>query len=612
MSDYDEDRQEYQQYWSRQDKSKLATRSKFSTPVMATDQFQVQDIVQIENELSRIKEDDDDQETIFYDKRTNSNYIVKNKHLKSASISLTGGLSSSISKRNAIRIKPEFIILKPFYPDEYLMRCSSAALFDDVINSALERLSCFVLGTNDEIRSVLYPISIKPLKSEAEAKAELQNVKVIKEAMDIAGTIVSNHLTEQEIKDFETFINYTDHVCQLGYFIRQDYKACHIFGRSASYIEYSDKPNPSLGLPAGTPSALKPMKPMYLGNIAMDPITWNIKAIQYKDPKVTFKEYIDIGIQQMESEDIQQKDSKYLDADNILYFVRNNNNLMKEGDDFYFGHSTLQCIMSQSEENRRINKIVIPQINQGHWAGTGVWTFPNWSESMMNRFFKSIKPGGQVGIGDDRIKFQETKLSYDYQGIINLKSDLKKQMLSVFGLPSFLMNFEDVTNRATSDTVVIGFNESMIQSERSWLTGILDKQWYPKLFRMLYNNDEFLHIKMKMNIEFENISFESFYDKAVAVVALIEKKIMTVTEGRNMLKLPPLLPEEASLLGIPIPANQALTQPPQPTNLVNQFMMEKAAVNQATQQQQNGQGTSSTLPLPTPSLTPRRPPSSRN
>ena len=536
------------------------------------------------------------------------NSIVYN--LKSGSTDVTS-LPENLSKRNAIKYKPEFIVLKPFYPDEYLNRCANAALFDDVINSALERLSYFTLGTNDEIRSVLYPISIRPLKSEAEAKRELEKVKIIKAGQDQAGVLVDNHFTEQEVEKFETFINYTDHICNLGYFIRQNWKAAHVFARSACYIEYADTPNVSLGLPVDTPIALKPLKPMYLGNVAIDPISWNIKAIQYKDPKVSFKEYIDIGIQAQQAKDdeLRSRDTKYLNADNVLYFVRNNNNMMREDDDFYFGHSSLQCIMSQSEENRRMKQIVIPQINQGHWAGTGYWSFPNYSESMMKRFFNSIKPGGHVGIPDDRIKFNESKLTYDYAGIINLMSDLKKQILSVFGLPSFLMNFEDVTNRATSDTVVTGFNESTIQAERSWITSILDKQWYPKLFKIYYPDDEFLHIKLKMQVSFENISFESFYEKAVAVVALIEKKIMTVAEGRNMLKLPPLLPEDYALLGLadptaPIVQANGAVSPPSPANLVDQFTAENDLKQMKTQMNGNGSGSvdmgkSFSLPKPT-------------
>jgi len=171
---------------------------------------------------------------------------------------------------------------------------------------------------------------------------------------------------------------------------------------------------------------------------------------------------------------------------------------------------------------------------------------------------------------------------------LNLKDELKRQMLSIFGLPSFLMNFENVTNRATAETVVAGFNTSVIQSERSWISDILDEQWYPKLFRIFYPNDEFLHIKMKIQTEFENISFESLLEKAVSVVSLVEKGIMTKTEARNLLDFAPLLPEDYAELGLKPPGDVSGSDIFNPTapNLLQTLM----DTQQANQPQGSGIG----------------------
>lgn len=514
---------------------------------------------------------------------------VENKqayaNVKSASVAMSA-LPTYASTVDNLKIRPEFILFKPIYTDEYMMRLSNAELFDDVINSALDKLSYFVLGTSDEIRGILYPETVRPLRSELEAKNELKKIQVVKNGLDIAGTILNNYLSDQEIDEFEKFIHFTDKVCKLGRFLKKNYKASHVFGRAASYIEYTDSGIPSLSIPAGSPVGLKPLKPMYLGNVAVNKDNWSIKALEYRDPKVTFREYIDIGMKQSISSDTNNSiiPSRYLDADNVLYFVRNNNNMMREDDDFFFGHSSLQSIIALSEENRRLNQIIIPQINQGHWAGTGLWFFPKYTQKEMDEFFRSWKPGGHVGVGDDQIKFQETKLSYDYDGLLKLKDELKRQMLSIFGLPSFLMNFENVTNRATAETVVAGFNTSTIQSERSWIADILDEQWYPKLFRIFYPDDEFLHIKMKIQTEFENISFESLLEKAVSVVSLVEKGIMTKTEARNLLDFAPLLPEDYAELGLKPPVDTTGSDIFNPTapNILQTLLQNQQANTAAT------------------------------
>jgi len=525
--------------------------------------------------------------------------------IKSASTSLSAlpGFASSLS---SLKISPEYIVKLPIYSDQYNDRLSNAFLFDDVINTALVKLSYFTLGTSDEIRSILYPESVRPLKSELEAKNALKEIQVMKNALGIADSIVSSYLSDQEIDQFEKYILYTHKIAKLGSFLRKNHIAGHVFARSASYIEYTDNGIPELGIPPGSPIGLKPLKSQLLGSVILDKETWQLKAVEYRDPTLNFKEYVDLGVKEQLSKattssttgmtinDINSnnKQTRFFDADNVLYFVKNNYNMERDDDGYWFGHSTLQSILPLSEENRRINSIVIPQLNQALWAGTGIWFFPNWTKSQMENFFSAIKPGGHIGVGNDQIKFQQITLDYDYQGLLNLKNELKRQMMSAFSIPSFLMNFENVTNRATADKVLVGFNESTIQAERGWISDILDDQWYPKLFRAYWPHDDFMHIKMKIHIEFSNIEFESFLEKAVAGVSLVEQGIITLTELRNMLKLPPLLPEDYAALGLKPPIDlmggqqfEAVQTP----NLVAQL----GAMNQK-KQQMTGSGSSST------------------
>jgi hypothetical protein len=514
--------------------------------------------------------------------------------IKSGSTALSSlpGYASSIQ---SLKLLPQYIVKRPIYSDEYMNRLSNAALFDDVISAALDKLAYFTLGVSDEIRGILYPESVRPLKSELEAKNALKEIKIIKNALGISNSIVSSFLSDQEIDQFEKYIHYTDKIAKLGSFLKKNFKAAHVFGRSASYIEYTDTEIPDLGIKAGSPIGLKPLKSQLLGHVVLNKETWEMNAVEYRDPTLKFKEYVDLGVKQQQLEEEQAglirdtgQQIRYIDSNNILYFVKNNNNFMRDDDDFWFGHSTLQSILPLSEENRRLNSIVIPAINQGMWAGTIIWTFPGYTESQMRQFFSFIKPGGHIGVGDDRIKHDVVDMKYDLTGLLNLKNELKRQIMSAFSIPSFLMNFENVTNRATAETVLIGFNESTIQAERSWISDILDDQWYPKLFAAYWPDDEFIDIKMKINIEFSNVAFESFLEKAVAIVALMEKGLLTLTEARNILKLPPLLPEDYASLGIKPPVDLQGAQQfeiPQTPNLVSQLgqMNNKA---QAQQQQQ--------------------------
>jgi hypothetical protein len=539
--------------------------------------------------------------TNAYEVEDITEYEIERTYLKSASVPLTA-IPQFIDQNNALKIKPEYVVYQPFYTDEYNDRLSNAILFDDVIKSVMSTLSNYVIGAEDEIRSILYPEVIRPLKSELEAKGELKKLRIIKNAMEVTGEIIGQQLDDTDIDQFEKAVNYSNKISGLYSNLGQVFRATHGFGRTAFYVEYTDKPIKDLGIPVDFPLSIKPLNSMYMGNVVVDPITWNIKALEYKDPTLKFREYIDLGLKRYNQQNNTSQsigDVKYLDANNFVYFVKNNDNLMRQFYDRFFGHSTIQSILPLSEENRRMNQIVIPQINQGHWAGNLVWFFPpTYTEKAQQEFFQTMKPGGHTGVADERIKFQEVKVSYDYAGLLNLKDSLKKGILSAFHIPSFITNFEDITNRATAQTVINGFNESVIQSERSWLTKTLDEQWFARMFSAYWPDDQFIMAKMKIIMEFENVAFDSFLEKSIAVVALKEAGIMTLTECRNMLNQAPLMPSDYAELGISPPSadpNNPMVQAAPPSSMASALQQKQQ--QQAPAQQQNTSTGTKTRPV---------------
>jgi hypothetical protein len=503
--------------------------------------------------------------------------------VKSASTQITK-LAQDLDPNTAAQYKLQYTIAFKIYNDAYENRLANAFFFDDVINAAVRRLAFFVLGNADEMRATLYPNTPQKLSSEVEAKGTLQQTKMIRSGIDIGGSVLNNQLTDQEIQDIENTIHYVDYTCNLPSIIEHNFINSYIFGRSASLIDYSTDPIYELNIPANLPIAVKPLKSQYLGNVLLDPLSWEVQAVQYKDPKIEFLEeqYVDpysiapkdsqgrpvnefdpappasasnwgqgLGISQQRGgvandpslpNNGENSQYRFIDSRYVLYFVKNNNNMMRDEDDFYFGHSTLQSILSLSEENRRINRIVLPQLNQSHWSGSGLFSAPNWNIEQMSMLLSGFKPGGYSAINQVGLNFQEIKLTHDYIGLLQQQDYIKKRMLSVMGIPSFLMNFEDVTNRATAELVLSAFNESIIQSERSWICKILDDQWYPRILQAKFPKDQYAAIKMKVMLDFDNITFETFLEKAAALSVLIPTGLIKVEEARAMLKIPTLLP----------------------------------------------------------------------
>ena len=503
--------------------------------------------------------------------------------IKSGSTQITK-LAGDIDPANATSYYPQYTIAFKILSDAYENRLANCMFFDDVVNAAVNRLAFFVLGNADELRANLYPNTPKKLLSQAEAYGELQQVQMVRSGINIGGSILNNSLTLQEIQDLEKTIHYVDYTCNLPSIIEHNWKNSFIFGRSASLLEFTPDPIDSLNIPAQMPIAAKPLKSQYLGNVLIDPTSWEISAVQYKDPKIDFLHdmYVDpfstkkqvqdsrgkpvnefdpappatasnwgysssvrpgvSGTSPQEdplsSQGAENSQFRFIDSDYLLYFVRNNNNMMKDDDDFYFGHSALQSILSLSEENRRINRIVLPQLNQSHWAGSGLFSAPNWNVEQMSMLLSGFKPGGYSAVNQTGLNFQEIKLTHDYAGLLAQQDYIKKRILSVIGIPSFLMNFEDITNRATVEIVLSAFSESNIQAERSWICKILDDQWYPRILRAKFPQDDYANIKLKVMLEFSNITFESFLEKAAALNVLVQSGFIPLDVAQNMLQLP--------------------------------------------------------------------------
>ena len=105
------------------------------------------------------------------------------------------------------------------------------------------------------------------------------------------------------------------------------------------------------------------------------------------------------------------------------------------------------------------------------------------------------------------------------------------------------MNFEDVTNRATTELVATVWQETVLEAERDWLRDILWHYWLRPLMEQYFPDKEFLYIRAKVILEFQSIDFSSLIEKAVAISNLVASNIISVREGREMLKLPPF-PED--------------------------------------------------------------------
>lgn len=478
---------------------------------------------------------DDETENVRYVEPQNINPF---NYIKSASTLVT---SIPYQKDGKVLYNKQVDQFQPPYSTKFIGRLANAWEFDPFIRIGLNRLTYFVFGRLDNIKATIYPNTHDIIRSELEAKGKLEQISIMRSADEKAQTILGSQFTEQEQQGCQNYLDNCDRISEVYTTIPKSYKSAWIFGRSAAFIERSDIDIPELSLPRLSPIAVKPLNSKFLGKIRVNPINWTIKEVEYSDPRTQIGQAPAEFNPDLPSEgpsEAQNNEENWLDAANLIYFVRDDDNIVS--DSYGYGLSGIQPIISNSEETRRIINRVFPELNESQWSGTGLWNLPNWSKAEITNFLNSIRPGKHIAINAPEATFQEAHLQMDYAGLLNVLAFNKAVTTNNFGIPSFLMGEEKEGNRSNGGGILATFQESTIELERSWIREVMDRYWYRRLLKLYFPGDMYIHIKLKIITEFENTSFDTLLEKAFTIEKLKNAQVITTTESREMIGRSPL------------------------------------------------------------------------
>lgn len=480
-----------------------------------------------------------------------------------------GILPNQYTKSTDLAKVPELYYTDP-YPREYKARLGNSYAFDYAIRGAVSTLIHYVLGR--ELKSTVYPITRDSLKDQQQ----------VDDALSAAG------LNQQEVKDLQAFIDTVDEVTELKTKLRGAMAQSYVYGRSALWIKRATaeventEELAKVGYTEGVPTQLLLLNAFYLGQVTVDPDTSEPTHITYESGHIFGKDQHGKPLKQYE-----------MPITELVYFPREDYHMTPAN--LNYGLSPLQAILPVSEVNRRLNERVFPEINTSQWAGSGIIQFQGLNQGDMESFTNEMMKAGNWKATNQQFTLHEYKLDVPGDFLLNQRDRNVRQELMQLRVPSFLMNFEDVTNRATTELVASVWQETVLEAERDWLRDILWKYWYRPLMELYFPDKEFLYIRAKVMLEFQSIDFSSLIEKAVAISNLVASNIISVREGREMLKLPPFPEDQQDQID---QATKVLKNNPD---------MIQNAQNQNQQQQQQQQVDSQGNPIQNPQQQQRNP-----
>jgi hypothetical protein len=209
--------------------------------------------------------------------------------------------------------------------------------------------------------------------------------------------------------------------------------------------------------------------------------------------------------------------------------------------------SPLLPLIFHSENIRRIDQKILPELNETQYAPVGIFTVTKESSYNLEELAAELSQSGNKIVINDDVKYQEVKINNSLDQILKEKDVLKKDLLMGTGMPSSIFNSEEMVNRSTAEITVNIFQSVTLDDERNLINDVMWKQWYRDLLAKFFKGQDYLDLEIKVELEFPNRTFTPFVDKGATLMEAFLNGIISKPECRVGIDFPPHAEEELSI-----------------------------------------------------------------
>lgn len=290
--------------------------------------------------------------------------------------------------------------------------------------------------------------------------------------------------------------------------VRGAFILCKGFGRSALLKDLlaPDDENPEIKLP----TSLYPLNSTLLGNIYIDRKTKEIAYVEYH------------------TDNSESKDHKvFYEPSDLIYFANRDYNLSPNT--YGYGYSDIEPIKDISETNRIYDEEDLKEIAKALWSAYLILRFPDGAnQGEVQNFLDNFDPGKPLATTMDVVP-QLIQVAHEMQSIIEGRNQNDRRILRAAGIPSYILGFEDITNRSVAQFVTNAYKETLIEQERIFVKDVVERDWLLPLWSMLVNvsEEELKKQKPKITMEFEEYIFDTFEQRVGAYLPLYQEGIIT-------------------------------------------------------------------------------------
>jgi hypothetical protein len=421
------------------------------------------------------------------------------------------------------------ISFRPCHTQELKTSLANAHESDPYMKRITQFYTDYTFG--DEIKPVITPMASDKPKSR-------------KENDDLVREVISK--TEHE--GFMKFISDVNYMSDVHAVLKGIWHQSYIFGMAAAWKTLSLKEMISVRkgnkvrIPLGTPITFKPIDGYYLTYIHQDVDTFKPKFYEYLNPnsQLTF-------VKNVKGEDVLElslrPNTKINDQFNMLPWERllivKRPNIGTTPNTSVYGVSPILPILYISENIRRIDEKILPELNEGSYAGVGIFSIEQDSKYDIDKLAQDLSTAGTRIVLNEPVTYEPIQVDFNMEHILNQKVALIKSELLALGLPESIF-FPTNTNRSVLEILINVWQNVDLQKERDALTATMWNYWYRDLMQVYFPDEELLDLAITVTLQFKNKTFAGFVDKAAPTLEAYKIGALNKMETREMLDHDPI------------------------------------------------------------------------
>lgn len=353
--------------------------------------------------------------------------------------------------------------------------------------------------------------------------------------------LVRKIITKKEHERFMKLVSAVNYMSDIENHMRDIWQQSYVFGTAAAWKTLSLvevlNPKRNIRIPIKTPVKIKPLDGFYLTNIHQDVDTFDPKFYEYNNPNVTLDEVRTVEGERITEISLRANtklrgQATFLPYDRLIIVKRQN--IGTTPNTYNYGISPILPTLYISENIRRIDEKILPEMNEGSYAGVGIFSVPEDSKYDIDQLAIDLATAGTRIVLNSEITYIPIPVDFKLDGMINQKISLIKSEMMALAVPESIF-FPTNTNRSILEILINIWQNVDLKKERDLLNNIMWKFWYKDLMQISFPDEELIDLSLTIQLEFKNKSFAGFIDKAAPTIEAYKVGIYNKPEAREKL-----------------------------------------------------------------------------